>query len=310
MTTRREVFPLLAGAAGVSTASDSQGAAAIRSEPELRRVSYQSARTGKPRDYFVYLPRGFAQSKSWPVMLFLHGDGERGDARGELDYVLIHGPLFEAWCQKRDLPFVIISPQLDKFSRGEIPYIRDRTPAQIPKRMVNGINPRPNTSEARLAEPMNGVMSNDNLPDGPQGPREGWFEMEAEVMAMVERTITDYKGDRARVYLTGLSYGGFGAWHLAARHARTFAAVVPIVGYGHPDHAEPIAKEKLPLWVFAGGRDPAVALRYFYPVMNKLEQLGHPDPRFSIEVDLGHFTWVRVYEGQDVYDWMLRQRKS
>ena len=63
MTTRREVFPLLAGAAGVSAASVSQAAAAVRSEPELRRVSYQSARTGKPRDYFVYLPRGFAQAK-------------------------------------------------------------------------------------------------------------------------------------------------------------------------------------------------------------------------------------------------------
>jgi predicted peptidase len=310
MVTRREVFPLIAGASGLSAAGAAQGAEAKASEPELRRVSYQSARTGKERDYFVYLPRGFRQQKTWPVMLFLHGDGERGDAKGELDYVLAHGPLFEAWCQKRDLPFVIISPQLDKFSRGEIPYIKNRTPAQIPKRLPEGINVRPPASEARLPVPMNGVLSDDKLPDGPQGPVEGWFEMENEVMAMVERTVADFRGDRQRVYLTGLSYGGFGAWYLAARHAGTFAAVAPVVAYGHPDQAEALVKEKLPLWVFAGGRDPAVALRYFYPVMNKLEALGHPDPRFTIAEDLGHFTWVRVYEGQDLYDWMLRQKKA
>ena len=91
---------------------------------------------------------------------------------------------------------------------------------------------------------------------------------------MVDRTIADFKGDAQRVYLTGLSYGGFGAWNLAARHPQKFAALAPIVGYGHPDHAAPIAKAKLPLWVFAGGRDPVVPLRYFYPVLNKLEALG------------------------------------
>ena len=53
-------------------------------------------------------------------MLFLHGDGERGDGKGELDYVLVHGPLFEAWCQRRDLPFIIISPQLPMFGQGEV----------------------------------------------------------------------------------------------------------------------------------------------------------------------------------------------
>jgi predicted peptidase len=309
MTTRREVLPMIAGAAGLATAAGAAASGRI-SEPELRRVSYQSKRTGKERDYYVYLPRGFRQRKTWPVMLFLHGDGERGDGKGELDYVLIHGPLFEAWCQRRDLPFVIIAPQLDVFSRGEIPYIRDRTPAQIPRRLANGVNPRPNAGDVRLPEPMNGVLSDDKLPQGPEGPVEGWFEMEDEVVEMVRRTLADFRGDAKRVYLTGLSYGGFGAWYLAARHADLFAAMAPIVGYGHPAHAAPIARARLPLWVFAGGRDPAVELRYFYPVLNELEKSGHPEVRFTIEQDLGHLTWVRVYEGQDLYDWMLRQVRS
>ena len=273
-------------------------------------MSYQSARTGKERDYFVYLPRGFRQSTSWPVMLFLHGDGERGDARGELDFVLVHGPLFEAWCQRRDLPFVIVSPQLDKFSRGEIPYIKFRDRKQIPQRLTSGINPRPNARDVSLPGPMQGAMSDDKLPDGPTGPPDGWNEMESELTAMVDRTIADFKGDAKRVYLTGLSYGGFGAWNLAARHPQKFAALAPIVGYAHPDHAEPIAKAKLPLWVFAGARDPVVPLRYFYPALNKMEALGHPEVRFTIEEDLGHLTWVRVYEGQDLYSWMLAQTRK
>jgi predicted peptidase len=309
MTTRREVFPLVAGAAGISAAPTSSAAAASLSEPELRRVSYQSACTGKQRDYFVYLPRGFAQRKQWPVMLFLHGDGERGDARGELDFVLIHGPLFEAWCQRRDLPFVIVSPQLDKFSRGEIPYIKFRDASKIPRRGASGINARPDAREVRLPGAMQGVVADDNLPDGPAGPPDGWNEMESELLAMLDRAIADFKGDARRVYLTGLSYGGFGTWNLAARHPRKFAAIAPICGYGHPDHAEPIAAAKLPLWVFAGGRDPVVPLRYFYPVLNSLESRGHPEVRFTVEEDLGHLTWVRVYEGQDLYSWLLAQAR-
>ena len=83
------------------------------SEPRLLRQSYDSPSEGA-REYFVYLPRGYdSQSeRDWPMMLFLHGDGERGNGRDDLDWVLVHGPLYEVWIQKRDLPFVIVSPQL------------------------------------------------------------------------------------------------------------------------------------------------------------------------------------------------------
>ncbi len=308
MTTRRELLPLVAlGATAISAAAQAAGSKPLA--PELRRVSYRSARTGAERDYFVYLPPGFASQQRWPVMLFLHGNGERGDGKGELDYVLAHGPLFEAWCQKRDLPFVIISPQLPMFSQGEVDYIKNRTPAQIPRRLPDGINARPDTSQSRLAEPMQGKPAAEKLPNGPEGPREGWNEIEDELLAMIDRTVRDFKGDARRVYLTGLSYGGFGTWYLAARHPAKFAAIAPIVGYGHPEHAAPIAAAKLPVWCFAGGRDPVVALRYFYPALNRLEALGAPDVRFTNEEDLGHFTWVRVYEGEDLYSWFLTKSR-
>jgi predicted peptidase len=311
MTKRREVLQLLAGAAGLTAGVTATAAGPkTSSEPELRRVSYKSARMGVERDYFVYLPRGHAEGRNWPVLLFLHGNGERGDGKAELDYVLAHGPLYEAWCQKRDLPFVIISPQLPMFSMGDVDYIKNRTPAQIPRRQKDGVPARPDEKIASLDEPMQGRPESRQLPGGPQGPKEGWFEIENELLEMVDRTVASFKGDARRVYLSGLSYGGFGAWYLAARHPEKFAAMVPVVGYGHPEHAAPIAKAKLPVWVFAGGRDPTVELKYFYPALNELEKAGHPSVRFTIEEDLGHFAWVRVYEGEDVYRWMLSKSKT
>ncbi len=92
----------------------------ISTEPsseQLLRLSYQSQIDNEQREYFVYLPKGYHShsGKKWPVMLFLHGNGERGNGKSELDYVVTHGPLYEAWIQKKDLPFIIISPQLHMF---------------------------------------------------------------------------------------------------------------------------------------------------------------------------------------------------
>jgi predicted esterase len=82
-----------------------------------------------------------------------------------------------------------------------------------------------------------------------------------------------------------------------------------VVGYPHPEQASAIAGAQIPIWCFAGGRDRAVPLRYFYPGLNQLEQLGHRF-RFTIEADMGHDVWSRVYAGQDVYAWLLRQTRS
>ncbi|MCW5966258.1 MAG: hypothetical protein KIT83_19630, partial [Bryobacterales bacterium] len=68
------------------------------SAPQLLRQRYLSETTGKVRDYYVFLPKGYASSpgKAWPVLLFLHGAGERGNGLSDLEKVLVHGPLMEA----------------------------------------------------------------------------------------------------------------------------------------------------------------------------------------------------------------------
>jgi predicted peptidase len=281
------------------------------SPPELVRISRMSAATRAERDYFLYLPSGYRSSGDglWPVLLFLHGNGERGDAKAELDYLLQNGPLYEAWIQKRDLPFLIVVPQLPMYGRdATADYLRNRTRAQIPVRLAQGVPERP----ARFAtpEPMKGALAEDlDKSATPYGPPMGWPELEADLIGILDDVIRTQRGDPKRQYLTGLSYGGYGTWYMASKYPDRFAAIVPVVGYGHPDSMQPIAAAKLPIWCFAGGRDGGVHPKYFYPAFNRLEALGHKDFRFTIEADMGHDVWARTYAGNDVYDWLLAHRK-
>jgi predicted peptidase len=275
------------------------------SEPTLSRIPFQSRATGAERDFFLYLPRGYAESaERWPLLLFLHGNGERGDAKAELDFLLVNGPLYEAWIQKRDLPFIIVLPQLPMYGQdAEVDYLRTRTRQSIPSRLPVGTPERPPTHAT--AGPMRGVLANPALPHGANGPPMGWPELAPDLLGILELVARDYRVDPARQYLSGVSYGAFGSWYLASQHPGLFAAMLTVVGYPHPDHIPAIARARTPIWCFAGGRDGAVPLEYFYAGLNRLEQLGHRDFRFTIEADMGHDVWARVYAGRDVYDWLL-----
>ena len=283
---------------------------APRSDEELLRVPYISTLDNEERFYFLYLPKGYHDEieKKWPVIFFLHGNGERGDARDELDYVLIHGPLYEAWVQKRDLPFIIISPQLPMFGRDTvgIPYLTNRNPDIIPRRLESGTPVRPPRGKA--SDRMVGAEEVDSLPY--IGPPYGWEKTEDDLVNMIKQVLEDYNADPDRVYLSGLSYGGFGTWYMASKHPDLFAAINPIVGWGHPDLMEPIAKSNLPVWVFSGGRDFVVKKKYFLPGLNKLQELGHTNLLYTIHEDMGHGVWTRVYTGNDVYEWFLSHSRE
>ena len=282
-------------------------AAMAQAEPQLLRESYFSEVVGEERDYFVYLPSTFSTRDEWPVLLYLHGDGERGNGKGELDFVLVQGPLYEAWVQKRDLPFVIIGPQLPMYGRDDVPYIKSRRAEDIPKRLAEGVPPRPEKFPS--TRPMN--RSQSKSPDliAIEGYPEGWNTHAGELVGMVDTIIEKYRGDSGRVYVTGLSDGGLGAWWMASKYPKRFAAANPIVGFAHPDWIDSIATADIPVWCFAGGRDQVAPVSMFYEGMNKLEALSSADVRFTVEEDMGHDVWTRVYAGEDVYRWMLSQSK-
>jgi len=277
------------------------------STAELLRESYQSSVDQSQREYFVYLPKGYhaKPDKKWPVMLFLHGNGERGNGQDELDFVLMQGPLYEAWVQKKDLPFIIISPQLHMFGWDEkgISYIDNRSKDNIPKRLAQGVAMRSaafvtNTDIQRA--PSLTDMSN-VAPLLPQG----WEMLEDDLIGMLDSVHKNYRVNVNKTYLSGLSYGGFGTWYMASKYPNKFAAIAPVVGWGHPSLMKPIAEHKLPVWVFAGGRDNAVNIKYFYAGLNQLEKLGHDNVRFTVHEDKGHDAWTRVYSGDDLYQWLL-----
>lgn len=288
-----------------------QGCAQLGGSSEkLLRKPYTSHVDQSQHEYFVYLPRGYSNSgeKQWPVMLFLHGNGERGNGRDELDYVLSHGPLYEAWIQKRDLPFIIIAPQLPMFGMDKkIPYIANRTRLQIPQRLAQGVPARP--ARFPTPQPMAAGQEVKNMSSvAPLLPM-GWEQVEADLLDMIALVQQEYRTDLKRLYITGLSYGGFGTWYMASKHPDLFAALAPVVGWGHPSLMAPIAKAGLPVWAFAGGRDSSVQKKYFYAGMNKLEAHSEADIRFTVEEDMGHDTWTRVYGGEDIYTWLLSHSK-
>ncbi len=273
---------------------------------KLERIPYTSEVAGEEREFFLYLPNDYEMSdKGWPVLMFLHGNGERGNGKNELDFVLKHGPLMEAWAYKKELPFIIISPQLHMFGMDTtgISYLVDRDTTTIPTRLEEG------TPERDGYFGTQGIMSGEapELANYITLPH-GWDKVENDLVDMLDYVFEHYNADTNRVYLTGLSYGGFGTWHFASTHPDRFAAIAPVAGWGHPELMTPIANHQIPVWAFAGGRDNVVEPKYFYPGLNKLEELGHTDVRFTIHEDMGHDTWKRVYRGDDLYNWLLRHQ--
>lgn len=278
--------------------------------PELLRIPYVSQGEKQTREFLLYLPYGFrsgSPDRKWPVIFFLHGNGERGNGTTELDFAMKEGPLYEAWVQKRDLPFIIVNPQLPMHGMDSIhAYIRDRDPSQLQQRLQAGVPPRP--TEFDTPQPMGGEEASTSFPFV-MAPM-GWETEEDDLIIMLDMVIKSYQGNADQVYLTGLSYGGMGTWYMASKYAEKWAAIAPIVGWGHPDLMEPIARAKLPVWAFAGGRDSVVKQKYFYPGLNRLEELGHQDIRFTIEADMGHDAWRRIYAGNDLYEWFLKNKRN
>ena len=268
---------------------------------QLKRISYNSEINGEQRDFFLYLPNGYEDKKDWPVIMFLHGNGERGNGKEDLDNVKFHGPLYEAWVQKRKLPFIILVPQLHLFDV----QLANRDSLVIPERLKDGVPGR--IPEAKAEGEMSGTLP--EMPDTLTLPH-GWDKVENDLSGILNHVFENYKADSNRVYLTGISYGGFGTWHFASTHPGFFAAIAPIVGWGHPDLMPPIAENKIPVWAFAAGRDRIIEAKYFYSGINRLEELGHTNVRFTIHEDMNHDAWKRIYAGEDLYSWLLSHKKQ
>ena len=126
--------------------------------------------------------------------------------------------------------------------------------------------------------------------------------------ALLDEVLDKYNVDEDRVYLTGLSMGGSGSWHLVAAHPDRFAAVAPICGgYGDP-LAAPLIKD-VPIWVFHGARDTTVALARSQSMVDALKAVGG-NVRFTVYPDAEHDSWTQTYDNPELYEWFLQHRRG
>jgi len=201
--------------------------------------------------YLFYLPKDYYNAKkiAWPLILFLHGMGERGN---DLELVKIHGIPKIVKTQK-DFPFIAVSPQCPT------EYVwRD-------KKMLQAVE------------------------------------------SLILKIIKNYRIDKTRVYVTGLSMGGYGTWALAARRPELFAAAVPICGGGDPATVNVL--KNLPIWVFHGGLDKVVLPEESEKMVRALEKDGGK-VRYTLYPEAYHDSWTETYDNPALYDWMLSKRKA
>jgi predicted peptidase len=139
----------------------------------------------------------------------------------------------------------------------------------------------------------------------PQSSGRGWNPDTLD--GLLDDLIAKYRVDKDRVYLTGLSMGGFGTWGLAAAHPDRFAAIAPICGGGRPEDASKI--KNIPTWVFHGAKDSTVPLARSETMVNALKEAGSA-VKFTVYPEAGHDSWTETYNNPDFYSWLLSNSLS
>lgn len=153
----------------------------------------------------------------------------------------------------------------------------------------------------------------DNLPYiviSPQCPASSrWTadEQQAGVLNLLDHISEKYPVDTSRIYLTGLSMGGYGSWKLAADHGQRFAAVAPVCGKGNPADGEKL--KDLPIWVFHGTEDHAVAYQHSVDMVEAIEKAGGKKVRFTSMKHVGHNCWSAAYATPELYQWFDKHRR-
>lgn len=226
--------------------------------------------------YLLALPTGYdaKAEKTWPMILFLHGSGERGT---DVWKVAVHGP--------------------PKLLRADAPPPANETPEARARR------------EAAVKS-----LAENFIVVSPQCPAGVSWDDDA-IGALLDEIAAKHKVDAKRVYLTGLSMGGFGTWSYAMKNPGRFAAIVPICGGGEPGTVRRMARMKkaeltsLPVWVFHGAKDPTVPLDESQQMIDALKKAGATNVQFTIYPEAKHDSWTETYNNPELYAWLLKHSR-
>jgi len=219
--------------------------------------------------YQVFVPSNYDPHKSWPVVLFLHGSGERG-SDGLLQTEVGMGRAIRY--AGANFPFIVVMPQCR----------RDRF----------------------------------------------WTDPDMQNVALIalDQTIREFHGDPERIYLSGLSMGGYGVWEIAIHNPGKFAALVPICGglEAPKDYAnlhsslindaaikDPYAEVarrigKTPVWIFHGDADPTVPVEESRKMAKALKDAG-ANVKYTEYPGMPHNSWDKAYAEPELIRWMMQQ---
>jgi predicted peptidase len=140
----------------------------------------------------------------------------------------------------------------------------------------------------------------------PQAPRMGW---DAQTLnALLDDVVATHKVDKDRIYVTGLSMGGFGTWALAAAYPDRFAALVPICGGGNTTDAKKL--KNIPIWVFHGAKDNVVPPGRSENMVKALKDAGAEHVKFTLYPNANHDSWTETYNNAEMWDWLLQQKRG
>lgn len=134
-----------------------------------------------------------------------------------------------------------------------------------------------------------------------------WTELTGVLAALIDDVQRRHPIDPTRVYLTGISMGGYGVWKLASEIAERVAAAVPVCGGGDPRWAPRLTS--VPIWAFHGSDDPIVPASESIRMVSALEELGAP-AKLTIYPGVGHDSWTRTFADDALYEWLFAQRRA
>jgi len=140
----------------------------------------------------------------------------------------------------------------------------------------------------------------------PQCPEGRWWQVDP-LLELAEAAIAWPGVDQDRVYVTGLSMGGYATWHLIGRKPDWFAAAVPVCGGGRVGDAGVLVH--LPVWAFHGAADRVVAVGQSRAMIEAIRSAGG-SPRYTEYPGVGHDSWTRTYADAAMHEWLFAQRRQ
>ena len=237
-------------------------------EPLVGQHPYPFEGTKLDIDYLLYLPENYndRSDKEWPLIVYFHGSSENSSPVESIRQMGLPKKLEE----DKDFPFIVVSPHFASAIGNPIlamTYAVDRD------EFVN-------------LDDIGATLET--------------------VIALIDATSLAYRVDKARIYATGISQGGYFAWFIATAFPDRFAAIAPVAGSGIVERACEL--KTMPIWIFHGALDTNVLIKYAEKMVNAIEACGGSGVQMTVYPDWGHDSrvWDATYNNPELYTWFRK----